>query len=121
MALRDGAAAGAVGFAACAILAAALLGLASLVHARADKVRLAATIFPLHDMAVIAAVSALVAVVLVRRGPALVFAAFDPEGDVPSGPAIVITAGLAFLAAWAGSVRRGRRPLPRGERTGEAL
>jgi zinc transport system substrate-binding protein len=46
MALRDGAAAGAVGFAACAILAAALLG-----HARADKVRLAATIFPLYDIA----------------------------------------------------------------------
>jgi len=51
MALRDGAAAGAVGFAACAILAAALLGLVSLVHARADKVRLAATIFPLYDIA----------------------------------------------------------------------
>jgi len=40
--------------------------------------------------------------------------------DVPSGPAIVVTAGIVFLAAWAGSVRRGRRPLPRGERTGGA-
>jgi ABC-type Mn2+/Zn2+ transport system permease subunit len=40
--------------------------------------------------------------------------------DVPSGPAIVVMAGLVFLTAWAGSVRRGRRPLPRSERTGGA-
>lgn len=141
-----------------------------------------------QGLAVIAAVGAIVAAVLAGRGPALVFAAFDPEGahaaglrvaalltlqhvllalvviagisvvgivlvnallvipaaaakllarslahmfvlaplfgvgsvlaglvvsawaDVPSGPAIVVMAGVVFLAAWAGSAWRGRHP-----------
>jgi zinc transport system permease protein len=151
-----------------------------------------------QGLAVIAAVSALVAAVLIRRGPALVFAAFDPEGahaaglrvaalltlqhvllalvviasisvvgivlvnallvipaatakllarslaqmfvlaplfgigsvlaglmvsawvDVPSGPAIVVMAGIVFLTAWAGLVRRGRRPAERAGKIGGA-
>jgi zinc transport system permease protein len=151
-----------------------------------------------QGLAVIAAVSALVAAVLTRRGPALVFAAFDPEGahaaglrvaalltlqhvllalvviasisvvgivlvnallvipaatakllarslaqmfvlaplfgigsvlaglmvsawvDVPSGPAIVVMAGIVFLTAWAGLVRRGRRRAERAGRIGGA-
>ena len=151
-----------------------------------------------QGLAFIAAVSALVAVVLARSGPALVFAAFDPEGahaaglrvaalltlqhvllalvviasisvvgivlvnallvipaatakllarslaqmfvlaplfgigsvlaglmvsawvDVPSGPAIVVMAGIVFLTAWAGLVRRGRRPAQRAGRIGGA-
>jgi ABC-type Mn2+/Zn2+ transport system permease subunit len=32
--------------------------------------------------------------------------------DLPSGPAIVVVAGLGFLAAWAGAVVRRRSPVP---------
>lgn len=140
-----------------------------------------------EGLAAIAVVSALVALVLARRGPALVFAAFDPDGahaaglrvaalltmhhvllalvviaaisvvgvvlvnallvipaatakllarslgrmfvlapllgvgsvlaglvasyrlDVPSGPVVVVIAGIAFLAAWGRLAWRGRR------------
>ncbi len=145
-----------------------------------------------EGLAAIAVVGAIVAVVLVRRGRALVFAAFDPDGahaaglgvatlltvhhvllalvviasisvvgivlvnallvipaatakllarslgqmfilapllgigsvlagllvsswvDAPSGPAIVVIAGMLFLVAWARTVWRARRPRGKG-------
>jgi zinc transport system permease protein len=151
-----------------------------------------------EGLAAIAAVSVIVAVVLARRGRALVFAAFDPEGahaaglgvaalltlqhvllalvviasisvvgivlvnallvipaatakllarslgqmfvlapivgigsvliglvvsswaDAPSGPAIVVVAGIAFLTAWASTLWRARRSPERAARTGGA-
>jgi ABC-type Mn2+/Zn2+ transport system permease subunit len=40
--------------------------------------------------------------------------------DVPSGPAIVVMAGIVFLTAWAGLVRRARRPAERAGKIGGA-
>jgi ABC-type Mn2+/Zn2+ transport system permease subunit len=38
--------------------------------------------------------------------------------DAPSGPAIVVVAGVGFLAAWVSTLRRARRPPERAARTG---
>jgi hypothetical protein len=87
----------------------------------ADRVKVAATIFPLYDLTrqVVAKLLArslrqmFVLAPLFGIGSVLAGLVASSWIDAPSGPAIVVVTGILFLTAWARTVWRARHPLER--------